>query len=50
VDVNYQAGTSEPVRADAPIVVGPKEKGMHSLFSSLQQAALRGEPSRSRAW
>jgi hypothetical protein len=26
VDVNYQAGTSEPVRADAPIVVGPKEK------------------------
>ena len=26
VDVNYQAGTSEPVRADAPIVVGPKER------------------------
>jgi len=26
VDVNYQAGTSEPVRADAPMVVGPKEK------------------------
>jgi hypothetical protein len=26
VDVNYQAGTSEPVRADVPIVVGPKEK------------------------
>src|ERR1700731_3442017 len=34
VDADYQAGTSEPVRADAPIVVGPKEKKKRSHVKS----------------
>ena len=45
MDINYQTGTSEPVRADAPIVVGPKEKVNHVKSWATRWFSITANPS-----